>query len=265
MTGFAGALVLVDVALLAGWLFYEPSSTEPGAVAALVAEPGRGWGWCPVAFTAGMIGLGIYAVVVGRLRTTKEVVMHTLETRRQEVTATQVHTLQRRSRWLAIALAFVLVVGAVAIGWLIAENRSLSSDLDTAIWPPESELTARQQYMLDVVGPEGEFYETWNAGDFDAFYALHTATAFNVVRGRTFSFADEEGRNRLEGTQRGGYDDLAVTRVWIMGERNAAAIVDSAALGPALFVYTFAADTADPPITSFSLFAVEEGSTLLSP
>ncbi|HSF86897.1 MAG TPA: hypothetical protein VLG28_14740 [Acidimicrobiia bacterium] len=264
---FGGVLLLVGGALIAGVWLHQPATTDAAGFsdAVTAAESGTsGWWW--IALPLVVIGIGAIALI-GRQRATtrrsteKEDAMQTLEKRTESARQPEPEKLLRQRRWLVIALAFVLVVGAVAIGWLIADNRSAESDLDAAIWPPENELSVRQQYMLDVVGPGGEYHETFNAGDFDTFYELHAPGAFQVHGNDVFPLATS--REILEATTTMHAERVA--RTWILGEWNAAVVVEFQALpGQQLLVFTFAPSGEKPLIYSVTYFPVERDSSLLA-
>lgn len=140
--------------------------------------------------------------------------MQTLEKRTEEARKPEVEKLTKQRRWLVVALALVLVVGAVAIGWLIAENRSLNADLDAAVWPIESELTARQEYMVDAAE---RFWSAWNADDFDTLMSLYSPTAIHAgFSGNEYSVADGELRTLMQ-SYRGVLGEYEVVRTFIVG------------------------------------------------
>lgn len=192
---FGGVLLLVGGALIAGVWLHQPATTDAAGFsdAVTAAESGTsGWWW--IALPLVVIGIGAIALI-GRQRATtrpsteKEDAMQTLEKRTESARQPDVEKLTKQRRWLVVALAFVLVVGAVAIGWLVAENRSLRSDLDAALWPAENELTTPQQHMLEVVE---EYLTAWDEYDLDTLMALYTPDATHEFNGGTSS--KEDGR-----------------------------------------------------------------------
>jgi hypothetical protein len=214
--GFAGALLLVGGALLAGWLLHDPGSSESGPVAAPAAEPGAALAWWPVVLAAVVLVLGTAAVVVRLRGATKEVDMQTLEKTPQEATDRQVHALRRKNRWLVVALALVVVVAAVAIGWLIAENRSLSSEGDSLVlWPDESQLTARQQEMVGIFADDGPWLEAIRTGDVAAAIALYSPSARVIFEGSEYRIGDGSWQQWLEAL--GATPNMEVAGVLVAG------------------------------------------------
>ena len=248
VAGFVGVLLLVGGALAAGWLLHDPGLFEPGPVATPTAEPGVALAWWPLVLAAAAIVIGAAAVFIRLRRARKEVEMQTLEKKPQEATDTRVHTLARRSRWLVVALALVLVVGAVAIGWLIAENRSLSSDLDARVWPAESELTGQEQYMLEVVE---DYQLAWDNGDLDTLMGLYTPTATHEMAGASSSNEDGRLRATLESWQSLG---ASTTFGPGLGEKVSTVVLGndvfliSASPSMGLFIYRFSFASGEEPL-----------------
>ncbi len=161
--------------------------------------------------------------------------MDTLQRKPSEAIDTRVQTLERRGRWLLAALALVLVAGAVAIGWLVVENRSLSSDLDAAVYPLEAELTAREQHMMDVVD---RYWVAWEADDFETIMEMYSPTAVHVTAGTASSNEDGRLRRTLEAWRDLGIADIDVVRVWVVGS-NAFSLTDNPSWGLMVTQFTF--------------------------
>lgn len=256
---FVGMLLAVGGALTAGMWLHEPGTDAVGGASGDAAAQGggvAGW-WIAVAVVT--VGVGVAAIVLWRRRivrpiTREEDAMQTLERTEERTASERVAELTRHRRVLTITLAVVIVSGAMAIGWLIAENRGLSSDLDAAVWPAESELTQGQQAILGLVGPDGAFFDAWNAGDFETFYGLHSEAAIVVDPGfGVYPVLEPAGRNLLGMWHSQGYDDLVPERVWVF-EEDAVVFVDSATTlpGPQVFFFDLTVTGDDAVIDMFA-------------
>jgi hypothetical protein len=127
--GFAGVLVLVGGALLAGWMLRNPTVVEPQPTGARVAATGGGWGWWPLLAIGGVALVGFIVLVAKRLlRATREVDMQTLDENQQEATAVRTWRGSRRA-WLIVMAALVVVAGAIASWAIIEANQDDDGDL----------------------------------------------------------------------------------------------------------------------------------------
>ncbi len=162
---FASVTAVVGSALALGAWLNRTSVGPVGGTEGLGATSPSGidvW-W----FVVGAVAIGVGAFVAWRRRPTagEEPVMQTLERTEQPRTDPAVEHLTSQRRWLIIALALVLVVAAVAIGWLIAENRSLEAP---------AALTASQERNIAV---SEELFDVLNGDDIGPFAELHHPNA----------------------------------------------------------------------------------------
>lgn len=162
---FASVTAVVGSALALGaWLNRTSVGPVGGTEGPGAASPSGLDVWW---FVVGAVAIGVGAFVAWRRRPTagEEPVMQTLERTEQPATDSEVEHLTRQRRRLVVALALVVVAAAVAIGWLIAENRSLEAP---------AELTASQELNIAV---SEEFFDVLNGDDIGALSDLYHPNA----------------------------------------------------------------------------------------
>lgn len=231
--GFVATMVVIG-GVVGVALLFEGGAAEVGSGRAPVGDATDGlsgsWGLLIA------VGLVLAAAIVGLvLRSRREIVkeqtMQTLERPEVEVSPPS------QSPAVLIVLSALLAIAVATAGWLFVENRSLQSDLDDALsWPSVSELTAEEQRIYDVLGPEGSFVTAWRAGDVDAMLELNAANAewwegLYEEDARKVSMADGSLRSSLESwIGFGWHHDAELVSLTIIG-RGAFAVIDSPTLG----------------------------------
>lgn len=250
---FAGVLMLVGGALLAGVWLHEPATPAPdGFTDVTTATDAATSGWWWLTFVFAFTSLGAAAFIASRRRTQRpgeEDAMQTMEKRTETTRHPEVEKLTRQRRWLVIALAFVLVLGAVAIGWLIAENRSLSSDGSEAFfWPEGSDASLMGERVTEVLGPDGLFITAYRAGDVDAMLELFAPTAKvqgapgnppSASGGQVFPVSDGSAADMWRQVFAVEWNVDAEIVTMIADGNHAAVIMDSPKAGPSIHVFSF--------------------------
>lgn len=138
--------------------------------------------------------------------------MQTIERTEQPATDAEVEHLTSQRRWLIIVMALVLVAGAVAIGWLIAENRSLNDDVDA--------LTAEIADNAPSVGDQAridmmeDYFATLTEGDVQGIAQFHETETSIEYQGAVYGL--EEWQAFLE--------PYATTGAWEWGVFNTTAL-----------------------------------------
>ena len=177
---FVGAIVVIGAALATGvWINQPGSGDVAGSVAPDISAGGGVEAWWIV---LAVVTVGVGAFVVWRRRSTaeEEPVMRTIE-RTETGTDQQTEQSTNQRRGLVVVIAIVLVAAVVAIGWLLAENRSLNEELDAAVAELEDyELGTAEQAKVDMME---DYFASLTAGDVGALAEFHETSSAISYKG----------------------------------------------------------------------------------
>lgn len=183
---FVGVIVAIGAALATGVWINQPGGGDVAGSVAPDAVAGSGvevW-WIVLAVVT--IGVGAFAFLRRRPTAGEEPVMQTIE-RTETGTDPQTEHLTNQRRGLVIALAIVLVAAVVAIGWLLAENRSLNEDLDAAVAElADNELGTAEQAKVDMME---SYFATLTAGSAEGLAEFHENTTSVTYQDTTYDLA----------------------------------------------------------------------------